>query len=80
MIIMLVGEFNFWRIVLQFGFQPFVCFVRDKDGLQGIALAKRTVAYAGHGVANGDGLQGWILKRKVANAGHGVGDGDGLQG
>ena len=79
MIIMLVGEFDFWRI--QLGFQSVVCFVRDNDGLQGWATRKRKVANAGHGVGNGDGLQGWApTKRLVANAGHGVGDGDGLQG
>ena len=38
MTIMLVGEFDFWRIALQFGFQPVVCFVRDNDGLQGWAF------------------------------------------
>ena len=75
MIIMLVGEFDFWRIVLQIEFQPVVCFVRDKDGLQGWAIWKRPVANAGHGVGDGDRLQGFaILKRIVANAGHRVGD------
>ena len=81
MIIMLVGEFDFWRIVLQIDFQPVVCFVRDKDGLQGLAIMKCTEANARHGVWDGDGLQGWAFwKRPVANAGHWVGDGDGLQG
>ena len=79
MIIMLVGEFDFWRI--QLGFQPVVCLVRDNDGLQGWATLKRIAANARHGVGDGDGLQGWAtIKRTVANAGHGVGDGDGLQG
>ena len=42
---------------------------------------KRTAANAGHGVGDGDGLQGIATKKRtVANAGHGVGDGDGLQG
>ena len=42
---------------------------------------KRIVANAGHGVGDGDGMQGIAkLKRTVANARHGVGDGDGLQG
>ena len=81
MIIMLVGEFDFWRIVFQFVFQSVVCFVRDNDGLQESAHPKRPVANAGHGVGDGDGLQGWATsKRTEANAGHGVGDGDGLQG
>ena len=49
--------------------------------MQGIATQKHTVANAGQGVGDGDGLQGWAqLKRIFANAGHGVGDGDGLQG
>ena len=75
MIIMLVGEFDFWRIVLQIDFQPVVCFARDKDGLQGPAPTKRTVANACHGVGDGDGLQGFAhIKRTVANARHGVGD------
>ena len=81
MIIMLVGEFDFWRIVLQLGFQSVVCFARDKDGLQGIATRKRGVANARHGVGDGDGLQGFAtIKRKAANARYRVGDGDGLQG
>ena len=79
MIIMLVGEFDFWRIVFQFDFQPVVSFVRDKDGLQGPATIKRMVANARHGVGDRDGLQGIAkLKRTVANAGYGVGDSDGL--
>ena len=79
MIIMLVGEFNLWRI--QLGFQPVVSFVRDNDWLQGLATKKRTVANTGHGVGDGDGLQGWAIpKRTVANARHGVGNGDGMQG
>ena len=81
MIIMLVGEFDFWRIVFQFVFQSVVCFVRDNDGLQESAHPKRPVANAGHGVGDGDGLQGCATpKRTAANAGHGVGDGNGLQG
>ena len=58
MLIMLVGEFDLWRIVLQFGFQLVLCFVRDNDGMQGWATRKRTVANARHGVGDGDGLQG----------------------
>ena len=75
MIIMLVGEFDNWRIVFQFVFQPVVCFVRDKDGMQGWATRKHIAVNAHHGVGDGDGLQGWaIIKRTEANAGHGVGD------
>ena len=75
MIIMLVGEFDFWRIVFQIGFQSVVCFARDKDRLQRPATFKRAVANARHGVGDGDGLQGWAtIKRQVANARHGVGD------
>ena len=79
MIIMLVGEFDFWRIVLQLGFQSVICFVRDYDGLQGFVIIKRTVANVGHGVGDGEGLQ-WLAthERIVANARHEIWNGDEL--
>ena len=36
--------------------------MRDNDGMQGIATQKHTVANAGQGVGDGDGLQGWATK------------------
>ena len=78
---MLVGEFNLWRIPFQIEFQPVVCFARDNDAMQWLAILKRTVVNARHRVGDSDGMQEWATtKRIVANAGHGVGDGDGLQG
>lgn len=59
MIIMLVGEFDFGRIImaLQTIFQSTVGLVRDKDGLQGTTTTNSTVANGGHRVRYSDRLQ-----------------------